>query len=456
MRICGKRFGKMVRKIPPSVSIPLPRPGARQLSSVANLSKRSLFGVAALGYALACQSPARKPVKRTIASITTARQADAPARRKIEALLKRDERLERDEPPEDSSTGPAKPRKQWLVDDLVDVAPAGPAAASDKGVVLVTRENGIRLAELQPSPKSSRAGSTPVTALDADPKDFVARARGPAVVGNAAYWVEGSHLVRQSLNGGPKETLANDARAYTQVSGPGGPSDAATVMVAYVAVSAADPQSLIAKLWVQGQGSQTLSPEGTTANTVALVPRGTDWLALSLEGRTGMSPLHARSISLTSSGAKLGSDFIAWIAGSAQPMTMVHGLSDEQSTWALMPIERDIARFGLVRVKVGESQNPNQEVFWRNYPNGIDPAPTATGHLCGKPVVLYARPSAAAPHAPQELHLAAIVDSGLGPSTLIGSSRAFWDVSLAPLDSGALVVYVADHRTWARRLRCAR
>ena len=375
-------------------------------------------------------------------------------RKKIEALLKRDERQERDEPPEAPSTNSAKSRKQWLLDDLVDVGPAGPAAASDKGVVLVTRENGVRLAPLQPTPAGARPVPTPVTALDDDPKEFVARARGPAVVGTDAYWVEGSHLVRQSLQGGSKETLASDARAYTQVAGPGGSN--APEMVAYVAVSPADPQSLIARLWVQGQGSQTLSPEGTTANTVALVARGSGWLALSLEGRTGMSPLHARSVAVTESGVKLGADFIAWVAGSAQPMTMVHGLSDAMSTWALLPIERDIARFGLVRVRVGESQNPNQEVFWRDYPNGMDPAPTATGQLCGKPVVLYARPSAATPHAPQELHLAPVLDAGLGPSTLIGSSRAFWDVSLASLNTGALIVYVADHRTWARRLRCIR
>ena len=137
-------------------------------------------------------------------------------------------------------------------------------------------------------------------------------------------------------------------------------------------------------------------------------------------------------------------------------MTMVRGINDGANTWALLPIERDIARFGLARVKVGESQDPNQEVTWRDYPNGMDPAPTATGHVCGKPVVLYARPNAATPRAPQELHLVPITDAGLGASTLIGSGRRFSDVSLAPLDAGALLVYVADHRTWARRLRCAR
>jgi hypothetical protein len=410
----------------------------------------------ALGLTWGCQAPTTKPTKKAVPSAPAATRADAPARSKIEALLKRDESLERDEPAEDSSNKPGREKKLWIVDDLIDVAPAGPAAAATQGVVMVTRENGIKLAPLNRVQGGNRAGPTPVVALESEPKEFVARARGPAMLGNQAYWVDGSHLVRQSIEGGPKETLANDARAYTQVASPGESTERTPALVAYIAVHPTDPQSLIARLWVQGQGSRTLSPDGTTANTVALVSQGSSWVALSLEGRTGMSPLHARPITLTTSGPKLGPDTIAWVAGSAQPMTMVHGLSDSMNTWALVPIERDISRFGLARVKVGESQNPNQEVVWRNYPNGMDPAPIATGHACGQSVVLYARPSSATPHAPQELHLAAMTDAGLGPSTLIGSSRGFWDVSLATLDAGALIVYVADHRTWARRLRCAR
>ncbi len=287
----------------------------------------SIF-IPALSFALACQSPASQPAKKAIPSASAAPRADAPAREKIEALLKRDESRERDEPPEISSASPRHERKPWIVDDLVNVAPAGPATAVSQGVVMITRDNGVRLAPLSRVSSGSHSSSTPVVSLDADPKEFVARARGPAVVGNAAYWIEGSRLVRQSIDGSGKETLAGDARAYTQVAGPGDLAVRTAAMVAYVAVHPTDPQSLIARLWVQGQGSRTLSPEGTTANTVALVPRGTDWLALSLEGRTGMSPLHARLISMTESGPKLGADFIVWVAGSAQPMTMIHGLSD--------------------------------------------------------------------------------------------------------------------------------
>jgi hypothetical protein len=294
-----------------------------------------------------------------------------------------------------------------------------------------------------------------VSPVDADPKDFVARARGPAVVRHIAYWISGSRLVRQSITGGPIEVLASDARAYTQVAGLTQADEATPDAVAYIAVNPNGAGTLIARLWVQGSAVQNLSPEGTTANSVTLVRRQSDWLALFLESRTGMSPLHARPFVFGAGGAKLGADFIAWVAGSAQPMSLVRAISNAEHTWAFLPIERDISRFGLARIAIVDMAKSEPEVSWRDYPNGMDPAPLATAAVCGRPMVLYSRPSSAAPHAPQELHLAAVSNAGLGPSTLVGSSRGYSDVSIATLSGGALIVFVADRRTWARGLRCA-
>jgi len=432
------------------------------LNHTSNLGRSGLatllLAAAALGYVASCQSqPLKTRPKASASASATSPRADAPARNKIEALFKRDEKSERDEAPEAASdSGKKGTKKLWVIDNLVDVGPAGPAAASARGVVIVSKESGVRLAALARTQAGNAPVPTPVTAIDAEPKEFVSRARGPAVVGNEAYFVDGTNLVRQDLDGGPKVVLAADARPYTQVASSNPSRNDPPAMVAYIAVSPTDTQSMIARLWVQGQGSKTLSPEGTTANSVALAQQGSGWVALSLEGRTGMSPLHARRIELTATSVHLGPDIIAWVAGSAQPMTLVRGISDETNLWAFIPIERDISRFGLARVHVSDTPNQNQEVHWRNYPNGIEPAPMTTGRICGQPVVLYARPSAATPHAPQELHLAPVIESALGTTTLIGTSRAFSDVSLAVIDGGALIVYVADHRTWARRLRCAR
>ncbi len=407
-----------------------------------------------LGTNASCETKSKPVHEHGAGSAQPAIRADAPVRSKISALLRRDDTRERDEPPEIATSSAARRAPQaFVLDDLVDVAPAAPAAAAPDGVILITRSDKVTVAQLGGSSKSPGPTATPVSPVDADPKDFIARGRGPAVVRRAAYWISGTRLVRQSIDGGALEVLATDARAYTQVAGLPGADESAATAVAYIAVHPRDPGALVARLWVQGAEIQTLSPEGTTANSVTLVRRRQDWLALFLESRTGMSPLHARPIDITGHGPKLGADFIAWVAGSAQPMSVVRAIGDAEQTWAFLPIERDISRFGLARVTVADANQSEPEVAWRDYPNGTDPAPVSAAWVCDRPMVLYSRPSSAAPRAPQELHLATVSASGLGPSTLIGSSRAYSDVSLAQVTGGALIVFVADHRTRARRLR---
>ena len=436
---------------PPAPRESLPAVAPRRIAHLAHF-----LVVATLGLGFSCETQPKSPRKKAQVKLLAASSADSAARANIGALLKRDERLEHDEPPESTSSKSGRSKQPFILDELVDVAPAGPAAAAIEGVVLVTKSDTVQVAPLGANSTSLRPVLTPVAALDGDPKAYVPRARGPAVVRHAVYLVSGSRLLRQAIAGGPIEVLATDARAYTQIASPGELEESLPAAVGYISVRPNNPSALVAKLWVEGAGSQDLSPDGTTANTVALVRRGNDWWALYLEARTGMSPLHARPIDFGPGSAKLGADFIVWVAGSAQPMTFVHGIGDAEHAWAFLPIERDISRFGLARIPVtGAGGAAEPEVAWRDYPNGMDPAPVSTAVICGKPTVLYSRPISAAPHAPQELHLASVQAAGLGPSTLVGSSRGYSDVSIAALSNGALVVFVADHRTWARRLRCA-
>lgn len=436
---------------PPAPRESLPAVAPRRVAHLAHL-----LVVATLGLSLSCETQPKSARKKAPAKSLPASSADSAARANIGALLKRDERQEHDEPPERPTSKSGRSRQPFILDELVDVAPAGPAAAAVEGVVLLTKSDAVQLAALGGNSTSLRPVVTPVAAMDTDPKAYVPRARGPAVVRHAVYWVSGSRLLRQAIAGGPTEVLTTDARAYTQIAGPGELEESLPAAVGYISVRPNNPTALVAKLWVEGSGTQDLSPEGTTANTVALVRRGNDWWALYLEARTGMSPLHARPFNFGPGNLKLGADFIVWVAGSAQPMTFVHGIGDAEHAWALLPIERDISRFGLARIPITGAGGAEPEVAWRDYPNGMDPAPVSTAVICGKPMVLYSRPSSAAPHAPQELHMAAVETAGLGPSTLVGSSRGYSDVSIAALNNGALVVFVADHRTWARRLRCTR
>jgi hypothetical protein len=393
----------------------------------------------------------RGPVPSIAALLTAGPSSSAPVASK-----------ELEEPDEQSSdTARAKKAQpkigshRVVLDELVDVAPAGPSAATPAGVLLVTRAGRTLLAPLRPEKTNLGTPTrTPVSTLDVAATDLVALERGPAVLAGFAYFIHGGHLARSKLASGDIEKLADDARSYTRVALPDLPLGDAPTVVAYIARHATDKSTLIARLWVEGQGSVTLTPDGSAGNSVAIARTNNGYIAMSLESRTGMSPLHARRVSFAGNTVKLGSDVVPWLAGTAQALTEIHAIGDPSSVWALLPVERDATHFGLARIDLGLTPRMGAQVHWREYPNGVEPAVVTSGYLCDRPVVLYARPATAEPHATQELHLSSIGPDGLSPSTIVATSRAFADASFAGLDGGALVVYVADHRTWARRLRC--
>lgn len=340
----------------------------------------------------------------------------------------------------DASTGPAL--------ELSDVGPAAPVAATAFGVVLVSRDDELLLL---PLPK---AGKNAFATTDRDAGAFAPFARGPAVVGDFAYWVSKGRLVSRKLSGGSLEVLADDARDGTRVAAA---KVGESVVAAYIARPESDTSDATAKLWVVGEGTRRLSPEGSAASSVGLLETARGALAFTLEGRTGMTPIHARTLSDRGNKVALDDDVVVWVGGSAQSLTeVVAAESPAGDAWAFVAMERDITRFGLAAIRAGEKPKMGAPVLWRVYPNGLDPAPIASAKACDESWLLYVRPAEAKPGAPQELHLAKLGADGLGPSEVVARSRAFSNVSAAGLRDGVLVAYTADHRTWATRTHCTK
>jgi hypothetical protein len=378
---------------------------------------------------LGCEAkrPAPAPAASTAASAgPSAHAPPAPSARSEE----------KDEPPLARHDGGAI--------QLSDVGPAGPATATAHGVVMVTKDDQIALARF-----GKQGALEPVTtAGDA----FHAASRGPAVAGDFAYWTARGQLVRRKLAGGVRQSLADDARDGTRVAAAiVGAGKSARAVAAYIA-NAGDATA--ARLWIERVGTWTLTPEGAAASSVALAVSGTDAVVVALEGRTGMTPVHARVTDFASATPTLKEDVVVWVAGPAQPLTEIVAVDQAGSIWAFLPLERDITRFGMAQIEIGPEPKMGAGITWRAYPNGADPAPIAAASACQGAAVLYAVPAEAKPGAPQELHLAAIEAGGLGAAQVIARSRAFSNVSLAEAPSGVLVSYVADHRTWATVVRC--
>lgn len=347
----------------------------------------------------------------------------------------------------------ATPIDTWLIDELVDVAPAAPSRATAKGVLVINGGNELFLAKVGPLSKSSKTVASPVGTIP-DQKGPFALGRGPTVGGKHAYWITSHFLLRRPLSApyGPLDTVAKDARVGTRASALTLPDDRA--LVAYIALPKIKNGPLRAKLWLENDTAQPLllTEPGSSALSVELVEHADQTLALSLEARMGMTALHARRLNPLK--RKLATDRVIWVGGTAQPMTEIRALSSADSLLAFVAIEQDITHFGLAVLDLNDSPKSEPTVHWTTFENGQDPAPVASARICGADLLLFARPSTPSPRAPQELVLATLVDGMLVEGPVLSSAKAYYDLSLAALPGGALVSFVADDRTWARTIRC--
>jgi hypothetical protein len=334
--------------------------------------------------------------------------------------------------------------------------------ATEHGVALVNRDNQLLLAQLDAVAASPRARSTPVHPLP-DAAGPFALTHGPAVRGQFGYWVSHGRLLRQPLHGAtpahPAEVLTEDARAGTRVALP--PRDAhAPELAVYVTRPAQVDVPPTANLWLEGRTPPLpITEEGVSAHSVALASTPGGLVAVFLDARTGMSSIHLRTLDFPKPGAvNLGEDRVAWVGGPSRSSTELGIASaDGRSVRALLALERDITHFGLADLTLPMTSSPPLEPDWVLYENGIEPAPFAALNLCGRPIVVLARPSSALPHAPQELVLIEL-DQPAADALVLARAASFFDVSLAALgpsrDGAALLAYVASQRTWARTLRC--
>lgn len=340
----------------------------------------------------------------------------------------------------------AQSSRYWL-DGLNDIGPAAPAAAFAQGVVMVTRADDLVLAKLQQPPSKAKkpmAGALQETSLG--PSAFWPVARGPAVSATHVYWVSKGRVVRRALSGGDLEVITNDARDGTRVAVAGSPD-----VIAYITQPAGKQDSL-ARLRLPDGRKLELTPEGAAASSVSIASDGEDLIVSYIDGRSGMTPVHARRLR-TKTGT-LDPDVVVWVSGATQGMTEINSVGSGSGAWLMLPVERDASHFGLATLAVEREPKMDPPLRWRTYENGLDRSPVAAATLCGAPVAAYVRPADARPEANQELVLSQLTLDETASSEQLATARGFADVSLYPVPEGALLAYVADRHTWGRLIRC--
>lgn len=336
---------------------------------------------------------------------------------------------------------------RFLLDGLNDIGPAAPASAFARGVVMITRGDELELCRLTAPPsKSKKAAAGAIEPTARSRESFWPVARGPAVGVKHAYWISKGRLVRRALAGGDLEVLATDARDGTRVAVTGDPEAAAYI------TAPKDKLDSQAKLRLSDGRSFVLTPEGSAASSVSLAQAGRDLVASFIDGRSGMTPVHARRwVSQTNA---LEPDVVVWVAGATQGMTEVTSVGHDQGSFLLLPVEKDASHFGLASLALGLEPRMDPPLRWRTYENGLDRAPAAAAHVCGASLAIYVRPTDARPGANQELVASELTSAETATSEPLASARGFADVSLYPIPEGAILAYVADRRTWARLIRC--
>lgn len=270
-----------------------------------------------------------------------------------------------------------------------------------------------------------------------------------------AYWVEGTGLVRSSLSAdgklGPPEVIANDAVAGTS------PSAARTNghdVVAYLATPNKRNAERNGRMWVEGGGVLDLSPEGSGATSISLVPLGEGQvIAMWLDARSAMTPVHARRFEIREKTTAIAADDVVFVGGPPEGYPEIVAIRSGLSAAALLPLATDKG-FALHDILV--DWNGKAKIKTLDYPNGMDTAPVAGAIACGESIVVYARPEAKEPGSPQVLEIATLGSNGsIDAEEVAAYPGQVLEISAAASDPNTMwVVYTAGTKSFAMRIGC--
>jgi hypothetical protein len=197
-----------------------------------------------------------------------------------------------------------------------------------------------------------------------------------------------------------------------------------------------------------------LSEEGSGATFVALAPRADQAVAMYIDARRALTPLHARVLTAKAGKLELDRDAVLFVGEGTEGRTsgaMVVGPSG--AAYGLLPIFKDTTTFGLAAIRIDERPRDDAEVTWSTYPGGLDFAPVAATSGASPMRVLRVRPASSEATAKKVLELGEITDNGAWkPLCAVAERASFNDVSLLADRFGTLwIVYTDGDGTWIER-----
>ncbi len=346
----------------------------------------------------------------------------------------------------------------------IDIGPAAAVAMTSIGAVMRSSDDNLVIAKLHANVLESFPPD-----VKGSQTDLISVVEGAPT---RAYWISKGRLVRRQIDRDgtvhPLEVLTQDAANYTRVVVTRAPAADGRDIAVYVGSEVSRQLERGARVWIEGKGTERLGPDGGGATSVTALALDTHRALIAfVDGRTAMSPVHARFISYDVSGKiNLGEDRVVFVAAQAQSRTHIEGLSIGSFPFAMLPIARDAQTFGLLSLRI-EDVEGEAASSWYMYPNGLEPAPAVADTICGHPTVILARPESADPKSEHVLEAADLSPEGhvVNPRILMSGPK-MKALSVAPLPAppqgwsdkrpsiGAWMVFTSAGRLVARSVLC--
>lgn len=271
-----------------------------------------------------------------------------------------------------------------------------------------------------------------------------------AVAGTHAYCMNREGQIHRTSLRGEGEVFIAKAR-------PGTPMAAASYGIGHTFVAFLANQKTTEGIVTQAfvaldQGAPILlSEEGSGATFISLIERKHDVLAMYIDARVAMTPLHARSLTSDGGKIKLGRDSVVYVGdGSDRRSSGAIAWAGKGPAYLMMPTTSLEGKFGVVAVRADDEPKDDAPSVHSPYAKEIRPIPIAATVGVNPVRILRIRPVSAEAEAWKVLELGHLDENGVfKPQCNLLESRSFSDVSIAVDEKGQVwIVYSSADGTW--------
>lgn len=343
----------------------------------------------------------------------------------------------------------------------------GPAAmvTSATELKLVANDGGkprVFPVPLSPPPPASAPAAAPPK-----PSTFHAMRWPPCeMAGRWAYCQAAGGNVYRTTLGATDTKLVTKSQPSTRIAAaPLGPDHA--IVATLDARRTSEGVMMQAFVTLDDGETQRLSEDGAGATVLRVVPRGNGAVALYLDARTAMVPVHARPLSMKGANLALGDDAVVFVGGPPERGIELTPAGAGRSLFALIAMSHETSDFGMAAIPIAEAPKEDVQPIWSPYPNGLDPAPIGAtlaaagdavdgGSAGGTAWVARVRPSDREVGAPRSLELGRV--DGAGAFTSFGSissGKRITDIAMTTDAYGSIwILYGDTNATWLERRVC--